>query len=109
MRNKGENGMHIADVKVPSEWVTLDSLITSVEADAEYIIVNSSPDGIYAVEGDTDPSEEIIGVPVPSGFYIYYTKGSQAHLYLRNGYSPVKVSGVDTQNKISNITINKVG
>lgn len=101
--------MHIADVKIPSEWVTLESLITSVEDGAKYIIVNSSPDGIYAVEGDGAPSEEIIGVPVPSGFYIFYTKGSQAHLYLRNGYSPVKASGVDTQNKISNVTINKVG
>lgn len=101
--------MHIADTKIPSSWVTLASLITTVEDDAEYVIVNSSPDLIYAVEGDTAPDAEIIGVPVPSNFYISYKKGSQSNLYLRNGYTPVISGGVDTQNKISNITINKVG
>lgn len=100
--------MHIADVKLPSNWTTLESLISTVEDEATYIIVNSSPDDIYAVEGDTVP-ENIIGIPVASGNYLTYKKGAQAHLYLKNAYSPVMSSGVDTQNKLSNITINKVG
>lgn len=101
--------MHIADVKVPSTWTTLASLITTVDADAEYVIINSSPDLIYAVEGNATPDDDIIGVPVQPNFYISYKKGSQANLYLRNGYTSVVTSGVATQNKISNVTINKVG
>lgn len=101
--------MHIADVKLPSEWTTLASLITTVEDDAQYMIMNSSPDLIYAVEGDTTPVDAIIGVPILPNNYILYQKGSQTNLYLRNGYTPVMASGVDTQHKISNITINKVG
>lgn len=102
--------MHIADVKLPSTWTTLASFVTSgIEEDAQYVIVNSSPDDIYAVEGDAEPSDEIIGVPVAPNNYIIYQKGTQANLYLRNGYSPVVASGVPTQNKLSNITINKVG
>lgn len=100
--------MHIADVKLPSNWTTLESLISDVESDATYVIINSSPDDIYAIEGDTAP-ENTIGVPIVSGNYLMYKKGSQAHLYLRNGYSPVMASGIDTQNKLSNVTINKVG
>lgn len=100
--------MHIADVKLPSTWTTLESLISTVESDATYVIVNSSPDDIYAIEGNEAP-EDIIGIPVASGNYVTYKKGSQANLYLRNAYSPVMASGIDTQNKLSNITINKVG
>lgn len=101
--------MHIADVKIPSTWVTLASLITTVEEESEYVIVNSSPDLIYVVEGDTEPDDIIIGIPVNPGNYVSYKKGAQANLYIRNGYTPVMVGGVDSQNKLSNITINKVG
>lgn len=101
--------MHIADVKIPSEWVTFESLVTTVDTSSEYIIVNSSPDLIYAVEGDAAPLETVIGVPVNPGNYINYKKGSQANLYLRNGYTPVKKDGVIVQGKLSNVTINKVG
>lgn len=101
--------MHIADVKIPSTWTTLASLITTVESDATYVIMNSSPDVMYAVEGDTEPADTVIGVPVLPNNFLNYKKGTQANLYLKNGYTPVTTSGVDTQNKLSNITINKVG
>ena len=100
--------MHIADVKLPSSWTALSTYVEVSNSDT-YIIVNSSPDLIYAVEGSATPLSTVIGVPVASGNYINYKKGDQINLYLRNGYTPVMVGGVDTQNKISNITINKVG
>lgn len=98
---------HIADVKLTSYWTSLDTYIT-VDSSAQYIIVNSSPDIIYAVESATeDIDEAIIGVPVEPNDWIQYKKGSQT-LYLKNGYVPV-VSGEEvTQVKLSNITINKV-
>lgn len=101
--------MHIADVKIPSEWTTLDSLISSVDEGATYILVNNSPDELFAVEGDASPNADIIGVPIASGNFITYQKGAQAHLYLRNGYNSVKAGGVSTYNKVSNLTVNKVG
>lgn len=100
--------MHIADVKIPSEWTPLSNF-TEVEADAEYVLINSSPDLMFAVEGDEPPMDDVIGVPVMSYNYITYKKGAQANLYIRNAYTPVYSDGVDTQNKISNLTINKVG
>jgi hypothetical protein len=100
--------MHIADVKLPSSWTAL-ATFTDVNEDDTYVIVNSSPDLIYAVEGSATPIAGVIGVPVAPGNYINYKKGGQTNLYLRNGYTPVMVGNVDTQNKVSNITINKVG
>lgn len=100
--------MHIADVKLPSSWTAL-ATFTDVTEDDTYVIVNSSPDLIYAVEGSATPIAGVIGVPVAPGNYINYKKGGQTNLYLRNGYTPVMVGDVDTQNKVSNITINKVG
>lgn len=100
--------MHVADVKVPNEWTTLASLITTVDADTTYVLVNSSPDTLYAVEGDTTPSEAVIGVILIPEDYIVYKKGTQANLYLRNGATPVVMNGVE-QIKISNLTVNKVG
>ena len=100
--------MHIADVKIPSTWTALSTL-TTVDDTSTYQIVNNSPDDLYFVEGDTTPTEAIIGVIVAPGNYVMYKKGSQANLYIKNGYAPVVSGGVDTQNKISNITINKVG
>lgn len=100
--------MHLADVKLPSKWTALSSYV-EVTNDSTYIIVNSSSDLIYAVEGSATPIAGVIGVPVAPGNYINYKKGEQTNLYLRNGYTPVMIGDVDTQNKVSNITINKVG
>lgn len=101
--------MHIADVKIPSSWTSLADLITTVDPASEYLLINSSPDLMYAVEGDTTPADDVIGVPVLPNNYIQYKKGSQANLYIRNAFTPVISGGVDTQNKLSNLTINKVG
>lgn len=101
--------MHIADVKVPNEWVTLSSLIGEVEDEATYTLINTSPDIVYAVEGDAIPDSTITGAPIQPSSYGIYSKGSQAELYLRNGYTPVAVSGVGSYIKESNVSVNKVG
>lgn len=100
--------MHIKDVKLPSTWIAFSTLIDEVEADTEYIITNSSPDTIYAIESTGTPKAAYIGIPVNSGNFIDYKKGTQ-DLYLRNAYTPVTSGGVATENKVSNITISKVG
>ena len=46
--------MHIADVKLPSSWTALATFTEENENDT-YVIVNSSPDLIYAVEGSATP------------------------------------------------------
>ena len=99
--------MHIKDVKIPSTWTPLSQYL-DVEADAEYLIINSSPDTIYAIESTGAPASGYIGVPVEPTCYIDYKKGNQ-DLYIRNGYTPVTVGGVAKEKKLSNITINKVG
>lgn len=96
--------MHIQDVKITSNWTSL-STYTTVEEGATYQIVNSSPDVVYAVEGNDLPETGIIGVIVQPSSYIMYQKGEQANLYLKNGFTPVE-GGLQ---KLSNITINKVG
>lgn len=101
--------MHIADVKVPNEWVTLASLIGEVEDGATYTLINTSPDIVYAVEGDALPDTMVTGAPITPSNYGIYTKGVQADLYLRNGYTSVAVAGVSSYRKESNISINKVG
>jgi len=100
--------MHIKDTKLPSTWTAFSTLVDEVEANAEYIITNSSPDTIYALESTGDPDKTYIGVPVNPGNFIDYKKGTQ-DLYLRNAYTPVTSGGVATENKVSNITISKVG
>lgn len=101
--------MHIADVKVSNAWVTLKDLIPEVEPSATYIIMNTSPDIVYAVEGDVLPGETITGAPISSGSYGVYVQGEQEHLYLRNGFTPVTTSGINSYIKDSNISISKVG
>lgn len=96
--------MHIQDVKLTHNWTSL-ATYTEVEDGATYQIVNSSPDIIYAVEGDGLPEQGVIGVLVQPGNYVMYQKGEQANLYLKNGFTPVE-GGLQ---KLSNITINKVG
>lgn len=99
--------MHIKDVKIPSTWTQFSQYV-DVEAGAEYLIINSSPDTIYAIESTGTPATGYIGVPVEPTCYIDYKKGDQ-DLYIRNGYTPVIAGGVMKENKLSNITINKVG
>ncbi len=100
--------MHIKDIKLPSTWTAFSTLVDEVEAGTEYIITNSSPDTIYAIESAGVPDKKYIGIPVYSGNYIDYKKGVQ-DLYLRNAYTPVTSKGVAKENKVSNITISKVG
>lgn len=100
--------MHIKDTKLPSTWTVFSTLIDEVEANAEYIITNSSPDIIYAIESTGNPNATYIGIPVNPGNFIDYKKGTQ-DLYLRNAYTPVTSGGVIKENKLSNITISKVG
>ena len=100
--------MHIADVKISNTWAALSTLV-NIEEDAEYTIMNSSPDDLYFVEGDTTPAAGVIGSLVLPGNFVKYKKGSQANLYIKNGY-PVSTSGDMIKKQIaSNISINKVG
>jgi hypothetical protein len=99
--------MFIAELDVTTAWA--NTVTNYLNGDDTFTIVNSSPGIIYAVEGDTAPSADVIGVPVQPGNYILYKKGSNAYLYLKNGYSPVVTQGVNTQSKTSRIIINKVG
>lgn len=100
--------MHIADVKITSTWTPL-SKFTVVEGEAQYIIINNSQDDIYAVEGDDLPDSTVVGAIIVPGNYIVYKKGVQAELYMKSSAIPVISDGTETQSKVSNITINKVG
>lgn len=100
--------MHIADVKIPSTWTPLSKYV-EVDAISQYVVINSSQDDLYAVEGDEVPANNVTGAIIVPGNYLVYKKGVQAELYIRNAYTPVLTDGVDTQNKLSNVTINKVG
>lgn len=102
--------MHIADVKATNEWQTLEDLLgESLEETATYILMNTSPDVVYAVEGDTLPGEAVTGAPINPSSYGIYKKGEQANLYIRNGATPVAVSGIASYTKESNISVSKVG
>lgn len=101
--------MHVADVTITNDWTTLTSLITTVEADAEYVIINNSPIPIYAVEGDAEPTNDIVGAVVPPTCFVSYKKGSQAELYLRNSSPSLERAGVEADEKETTLTINKVG
>lgn len=101
--------MHITDTKISHRWTALADIIGEVGND-QYVIINSSPDKIYVIEGDSvDELEDVIGVPLDAGEYVIYEKGEQANLYLHNDYTPVEVPGEETPEKLSNVTINKVG
>lgn len=99
--------MFITELDIPSDWT--DAAAKLFNDTDTYTIVNTSPDIIYALEGDSVPASKLRGIPVAPGNYIKYQKGENANLYLRNGYSPVKADGVDTQPKTSRVVINKVG
>ena len=98
--------MHIADVKITNEWVTLSSF-TTIGANDVFYLINSSPDMLYAVEADATPANDVVGVPFQPGDYLEYQKGAQAELYIRNGYR--NIGSEPSPVKISNLTINKVG
>ena len=100
--------MHIADVKITGEWTPI-SRFTAIDGSAQYVIINSSQDDIYAVEGDVIPAGNVVGAIIVPGNYIVYKKGVQADLYVRSAAAPVLSSGIDERVKVSNITINKVG
>jgi hypothetical protein len=97
--------MFIAETKIGNQWAQLTGVTFS--DDTTYIIVNNSPDVIYAVESASTPEGTVTGVPVPAGNYIKYEKGSQ-NLYFRNGKSLITDATGSTQTSYSRILVNAV-
>lgn len=101
--------MHIKDFRISEEWTSFTEILDGeVDAGATYTIFNISQDEIYAIENDTTPQTDALGVIVVPTDFIIYQKGEQ-ELYLRNGSAPVTKDGVPVEDKLSAITINKVG
>lgn len=101
--------MHIKDFRISDEWTSFTEILDGeVDAEATYTIFNISQDEIYAIESDGEPQQGALGVIVVPTDFIIYQKGEQ-ELYLRNGSAPVVKGGVTIEDKLSAITINKVG
>lgn len=100
--------MFVAEVKLVSDWKDASFYGVTFDADQVYNIVNCSADTIYLAESEAEPAETVGGVPIAPGSYATYKKGAQT-LYFRNGYAPVKMGDVPTQDKVSNVSIYKVG
>ena len=99
--------MFVTELDITKDWS--NTVSNYLNDEDTFMIVNNSPDIIYAVEMDTTPSVDIIGIPIQPSNYITYKKGGNNYLYLKNGYSPVIKNGVDTQPKVSRVLVNKVG
>lgn len=97
--------MFVAETKVKNEWEKLDGV--TFDEDETYIIVNNSPDIIYAVESSDAPSDSITGIPILSFNYIKYEKGSQ-DLYFRNRKQGTKDLAGNVKIEYSRILVNKV-
>lgn len=97
--------MFVTETKIKNEWEQLAGV--TFDEDETYIIVNNSPDIIYAVEGSTTPADAIVGVPVLAFNYIKYEKGSQ-NLYLRNRKQGTKDSAGNVKIEYSRVLVNKV-
>lgn len=96
--------MFVAEALISNEWTALDDLVSNLEENVPYTIINSSNDCIYCVESATNPAEGLVGIPCPFGVYINYIKGEHK-LYFRNDAKPDTSGAV----KPSRITIHKKG
>lgn len=73
--------MQIALTTLDKNWVTLASIVTTVEDDTTYYIQNRGNDTLVACEGANEPTTEA-GVYVFPKQTVAYKKGTQT-LYLR--------------------------
>lgn len=99
--------MFVTEARITREWTPLSELCT-VENDVQYMIVNTSIDKMYAVEGAEKPEDTVTGAPIPPNCYAVYKKGEQ-ELYLRNGQKALTKDGEVKDTRTCLVTIHKVG